>query len=330
MADLKIDHGKLLLGGNCDIQFMTSVQKITIIGAGIMGSGLATQFLTNDVEVVLVDHRSSNIDRAMSQIHDNILFLRPNADEDEIQTLVDEQIDTSLDQSDAVSNADLVLETISEELSAKRDLFEALEEDAPDEAILASNTSGIKITKIAAEVPHVAERIVGCHWWNPPYLMPLVEIVPGQETAQTTITRTKEFIEDIGKRPIVLNRDVPGFVWNRIQFAVLRECLHLVEEDVASAEDINAAVRDGYALRTAAVGPLETVDISGLELFQSISENLYPELCNAEEPHGVYEELLQEGRDGIADGEGFFSYNRSSEKIIQERDELLRAINNQK
>lgn len=306
---------------------MTSVQKITIIGAGIMGSGLATQFLSNDIEVVLVDHRSFNLDRAVTQIRDNLSFLWPNADEEEIQASINEQIETTLDQADAVSDADLVLETISEELEAKRELFKGLAEDAPDDAILASNTSGIRITKIAAEVPHVAKRIIGCHWWNPPYLMPLVEVVPGEETVQSTTTRTKQFIEDIGKRPIVLNRDVPGFVWNRIQFAVLRECLHLVEEDVASVEDINAAVRDGYALRSTVVGPLETVDITGLELYQSVSENLYPELCNAEEPHEIYEDLLREGRGGIADGAGFFSYDRSPEAVVQDRDERLRAIN---
>jgi len=305
---------------------MASESNVTVIGAGTMGHGLAVQFGLTGHDVVLVDHRDQNLEDARAQIDQAVEFLVDESliESEEADTVKD--ISFTLDRASGVVNADFVLETISESLDAKRELFTALVEEAPDDAVLASNTSGLRITDIAATVPNDADRVVGCHWWNPPYLMPLVEVVRGEETSDRTIERTQAIVESADRTPILVQRDVPGFVWNRIQFAVLRECLHIVEEGIASMEDVGRAVREGYALRTATVDPFETVDLSGVDLFRSIAAELNPDLCNDTEPSPLFDEYLDAGRTGVEDGAGFYEYDQSPEEVVTERDKRIAAI----
>ena len=305
---------------------MTEFSNVAVIGGGIMGSGLATHFAANDVNTTVIEHRESNVVDAKKRIKESVRFLRSETGTDISQESVFENLSFTLDPTTGVANVGLVLETISENLDAKRAVFRDIANATDDGTVLASNTSGIPITEIADGVPEAADRIIGCHWWNPPYLMPLVEVIKGEETAVETVDQVTTFVESVNRDPIVVNRDVPGFVWNRIQFAVLRECMHLVEEDVASLEDVNKAVRDGYALRTAVVGPFETVDLSGLELFQTIAGNLYPELSDADDPSRIFDEYLAEGRPGVEEGAGFFEYDRSGEEVVYQRDETIAAL----
>jgi 3-hydroxybutyryl-CoA dehydrogenase len=239
---------------------------------------------------------------------------------------VRDRIDYTLDTAAAVADAELVLETVSEALGVKERVFERLATAAPDDAVLATNTSSIPITDVAAAVPEAADRVVGCHWWNPPYLLPTVEVVRGTATSDETVDRTAAFVEAVNREPIRVERDVPGFVWNRIQFAVLRECAHLVSEGVASLPDVERAVRDGYALRTAVVGPFETADLAGLDLFRSIAANLYPHLSDAQEPGPLFEERLASGRGGVADGAGFHEYDAPEAAVVRRRNERVAAI----
>lgn len=234
-------------------------------------------------------------------------------------------IDYTLDRAAAVGKADLVLETIAEDLDAKRELFAALATEA-DDAVLASNTSRLPITKIAAEVPEVADRVVGCHWWYPPYLLRSVEVIPGERTSDRTVDRIQTFLEQVDRDPVLVQRDVPGFVWNRAQHAVIRECLHIVEKAIASPAAVNRAIRDGSATRTAAIGPLETVDIAGLELFRTSAEQVYPDLRDRDTPNPLYERRIAEGRTVIESGAGFFEYDRTSNEITADRDERVAAI----
>jgi len=304
----------------------TPPSAVGVVGAGTMGHGLALQFARHGAGVTLADHRESNLDDARAGVDDALAFLDAEgwltADPDAVR----DQIDYTLDTSAAVRGADLVIETVSEALSVKADVFETVAAAAPDDAVLATNTSGIPITDIAATVPAAADRVVGCHWWNPPYLLPTVEVVRGAETSDATVARTAAFVETVNREPIHVERDVPGFVWNRIQFAVLRECTHLVAEGVASLADVERAVRDGYALRTAAIGPFETADLAGLDLFRSIAANLYPHLTDADEPGPLFDERLDAGRGGVDDGAGFHEYDETPADVIRRRNELVSAI----
>jgi len=299
---------------------------VTVVGAGTMGHGLALQFARHGADVTLVDHRESNLDDARAGIDDALDFLDAEGWLDADPDAVRDRIGYTLDTVAAAGDAGLVIESVSEELSVKERVFDELAAAAPDDAILATNTSGIPITDVAAAVPAVADRVVGCHWWNPPYLLPTVEVVRGAETSDETVARTAAFVEAVDREPILVERDVPGFVWNRVQFAVLRECTHLVSAGVASLADVERAVRDGYALRTAAIGPFETADLAGLDLFRSIAANLYPHLSDADDPGPMFAERLDAGRGGVDDGAGFHEYDDAPEDVIRRRNERVAAI----
>ena len=298
-----------------------SQPDVAIVGAGAMGHGLAVQCLRHGLDVTLIDHRQANLDSALSSIRDTA-----DARIDDWPANAEDRLHTTLDLPAGVTSVDVVLETITEDVDAKRDLFSRLAEHAPSDALLASNTSSIPIGDIAAAVPEDADRVAGCHWWYPPYLLRPVEVVRGEATSDGTIARLEAFVEAVDRDPINVERDVPGFVWNRVQFAVVRECLHLVEEGVASVEDVNRAIRDGYATRTAAVGPFETMDIAGLDLFSTIAGDLFPELSDDDEPQSPLTDAVEAGRTGIDAGAGFFEYDESPEAVTGRRDERVAAI----
>lgn len=305
---------------------MHDLLDVSVVGAGAMGHGLALHCALEGADVTLVDHRQSNLDTARDRIGETVDFLAREGltDATADETLGD--VTLTLDLAEGVATADVVIETVSEDLTVKRDLFERLAGAAPDEAILASNTSSLSIDAIADAVPDDAGRVAGCHWWYPPYLLRPVEVVRGTHTDEKTVDRLCAFVETVDRDPVLVERDVPGFVWNRVQFAVVRECLHIVDEGLASAEDVNRAVRDGYATRTAAIGPFETMDIAGLDLFETICEELFPDLATDEGPQRPLRERVRDGRTGIGVGSGFFDYEDSPEAVTRRRDERVAAI----
>jgi len=305
---------------------MTSPNSVSIVGAGDMGHGLAVQFTRHGTDVTLIDHRQSNLDGAAANVLDVLEFLDEEGLGDLDPDAVLGDIEFTLDRNAGVSDADLVIETVTEDLGVKREVFSAVADAAPGDAILASNTSGIPITDIAEAVPEAADRVAGCHWWFPPYLLPTVEVVRGAETSDGTFERLAAFVESVDRDPIRVEKDVPGFVWNRLQLAVFREALHLLEREVASADDINRAIRDGWAIRSAAIGPFETMDIAELDLVSTVAEELNPHLCDDDAPSPLFEEYLSAGRAGIHDGAGFFEYDEDPGEVVRRRDETVAAI----
>ncbi|MFB6304260.1 MAG: 3-hydroxyacyl-CoA dehydrogenase family protein [Haloferacaceae archaeon] len=302
------------------------IERVTVVGGGTMGPGLAVQFARHGRDVFLVDHREANLEDARRAVDDALAFLADEGMLDADPDAVRDRISYTLDLAGAAAGSGLVLESVSEDLDVKAEVFETAADAAAERTVLATNTSGIPITDIGDRVPDAADRIVGCHWWNPPYLMPLVEVVRGAATSDAVVERTRAFVESVNRDPITVERDVPGFVWNRIQFAVLRECCHIVEEGVASVADVERAVRDGYALRTAAVGPFETVDLSSVSLFRAIAADLYPHLSDADEPSRLFDERVADGREGVATGEGFHEYDESLPEAVRRRDERVAAL----
>ncbi len=304
---------------------MHDATSLSVVGAGAMGHGLAVHCALAGLDVTLVDHRQANLDAARDRIREASAFLASEGLTDADPAEVLDGVDCTLDLAAGVADADVVIETISEDLDAKRELFIRLA-DATSDAVLASNTSGLSIDAIAEAVPDEAARVAGCHWWYPPYLLRPVEVVRGTHTADETVARLRAFVERVDRDPVLVERDVPGFVWNRVQFAVVRECLHIVEEGVASVEDVNRAVRDGYATRTAAIGPFETMDIAGVGLFGTIAEELFPALSDVDVPQKPLRERVESGRTGIDVGGGFFDYDESPEDVTRRRDERVAAI----
>ena len=194
---------------------------------------------------------------------------------------------------EALAGAALVVETIAEDLEAKRELLRRVEGWCTPDAIIASNTSSLRIADLAEALERPG-RLAGLHFLKPAHLTAVVEVVPGPATGEATVAALREVAERMGKAPLV-SRDVPGFIWNRIQFAVLRECLHMLEEGVADAASIDAAVADGLAPRWMAAGPLATADLGGLGTFATVSRRLFPHLADGHEAPAVLEEAAASG-----------------------------------
>ena len=305
---------------------MSETYQVAIVGAGAMGHGLAVQCAVTGHDVWLVDHRQANLETARNRIRQAIGFLTDQGLLDRDVEAVLNRIEFTLQTRTGADSADIILESISEDLTEKQDLFAELATVSPADAVLASNTSSLPITEIAKSASEAADRIAGCHWWYPPYLLRPVEIIAGEETTPETVAQLEAFVEAVDRDPVLVERDVPGFVWNRVQFAVIRECLHIVAEGIASVEDVNRAIRDGYATRTAAIGPFETMDIAGLDLFAAIAADLYPNLASDNIPQETLTERVNRGQTGIDAGEGFFPYDIGPEKVRRNRDEMIAAI----
>ena len=304
---------------------MQDATDVTVVGAGAMGHGLALHCALSGLDVTLLDHRQANLDDARERIRAAVSFLASEGLTEANPDAVVDDIGFTLELDASVVGADIVVESVSEDPAVKREVFEAVAEVTED-AVLASNTSSLSIDAIADAVPDDAHRVAGCHWWYPPYLLTPVEVVRGSETSDETVDRLVRFVERVDRDPILVERDVPGFVWNRVQFAVLRECAHIVETGVASVADVDRAVRDGYALRTAAVGPFETADLSSLSLFRTVAAGIYPSLSDASEPGPAFDDRIGDGREGVAAGAGFHDYVESQREAVRRRDERVAAL----
>jgi 3-hydroxybutyryl-CoA dehydrogenase/5-formyl-3-hydroxy-2-methylpyridine 4-carboxylate dehydrogenase len=216
----------------------------------------------------------------------------------------------------ALAGADFVLEAVPEKLELKQELFPQFEAAAGPDAILASNTSGIPITKIASVCAR-PERVVGMHWSNPPHLIPMIEVIPGEQTSQATLDATAALVRRIGYHP-VLEKEVPGFVENRILYAILRECLDLVDRGIIDPEGLDLNVRWGIGYKLAVIGPMELLDMAGLDIYNAVGSYLNGDLSTTSEVSPTIHKLIESGRLGMKTGGGIYDYT-------PERIEELRA-----
>jgi 3-hydroxybutyryl-CoA dehydrogenase len=239
-----------------------------------MGAGIARVFAEAGASVRLMARRESSLEQARERLGDAQILLT-----------------TSLD--DALEGADFVLETIVEDASAKRDVLARAEQLAP-EAILATNTSSLPLAPLAEGLQR-PERFAGLHWINPPELIELVEVVAGSETSEETVETLAGWTEALGKVPVVVRRDTPGFIVNRLQYALLREAYALVDAGVCTFEDVDRAITHSLGPRWAAIGPFETMDLAGLDVHTAVAANLWPELSNTTEPSPSLEAARERG-----------------------------------
>ena len=309
---------------NLQIKNFDSIQTVAVIGAGTMGAGIAGEFARLGCTVRLMDVNSDLVRRGLQHarhaaralVHAGRLTAsRSRAALDRIHPT------TALDA--ACDQVDLVVEAVSESLPLKQQLFRRVEALCPRHALLASNTSGLSITRIARGTKR-PERVAGMHFWNPPHLVPLVEITKGRSTSDATARALLAVCRRMGKRPILVRHDIPGFVGNRLQFAVVREALHLLEQGVASAEDIDTAMTAGPGLRYGLLGPLRTADLGGLDVFHAISGYLFPELSAAGKPSKLLASLVRQHKLGVKTGTGFYRYSPTDlRRILARRDRVL-------
>ena len=303
------------------------IKNIGVLGAGLMGHGIAQLLSVGGCRVRLFDDDPQVLATALQRMADNLqVFLR-------LGMITQGEIDLALarvtladDLADLCLGQDLVIEAVSENLEIKRKVFASLEALTIPECILASNTSAISIGKIAQNLTRPG-RVVGAHFWNPPHVVPCVEVIRGPQTEDAVMEAVFALLRRVGKRPVRVQKDVPGFVGNRMQHALWREAIALVEEGIASAEDVDEVVRYSFGLRLAFLGPLATADLAGLDLTYEVHKDLFPHLDRSTEPSPLLTEKIEQGELGAKSGQGFHKWTPEKlRQVVSRRDEVLLRI----
>ena len=303
---------------------LSQIKRVAVIGAGIMGHGFAQVFAQKGYSVFLYDIDEKILKSALARMATGLdTFIEYGVIRSKEKKTTLERITTTINLEEAVGKADFVLEAVPEIMDLKKDTFAKLDRLAPPHAILASNTSGLSITEMGS-VTQRPEKTIIVHGINPPTIIPVVEIVRGEKTSDKTAEICYRLLLKLGKRPVRVLKEIPGFLFNRLQLALWREALYCLENGVATAEDIDNVVKTGYGFRLANLGPLETSDFGGLDTFYRLAQNLFPDLSAAQSAPAVLEKLVQAGKLGVKTGEGFYSYPPGVVKRkIRERDRRL-------
>ena len=299
------------------------IKKVGIVGAGTMGTGVAEIFAQFGYTVILYNRSKAGMERAVERLQSKIA-VAPAPIETETDA-TGAKIYTTHDLT-ALTQVDLISESIAENLEVKQDTFRKLDEICDAKTIFTTNTSGLSISQIATAVSH-PERFAGVHFFNPPEIVPAVEVIKGAETSDATCEGLLDLLKLMKKQPILVQKDVPGFVASRLQFAVVREALHLVEEGIASPADIDAVMKHGLGLRWALLGPLEIADLGGLDIFNTVGSYVAKSMSNATDSPKVLQDLVAAGKLGAKSGSGFYDYPPGkANALIAERDEKLLEI----
>ncbi len=293
-----------------DSSIDSKVTVAGVIGTGLMGVGIATQCALHGLRTIVHDVDAARLASVAAKAR---AVLDELIDAGRIDAAAREaalaRIETSA-QLDVMAQAQFVFEAVPEVLDLKHRLYAQLDAVLAPDAILASNTSGFEPERLAHAL-RAPERFVIAHFWNPPHMIPLVEVVPGSATAPAVTARTEALMHEIGMEPVVLAKAIPGFVGNRLQFAVLREALNIVRSGAASPEVVDRVMKASLGRRWSIVGPLESADMGGLDTFVDISSHLMPELAKDEDVIDLLREQVNAGRVGVRTGAGFYEWDEA-------------------
>jgi 3-hydroxybutyryl-CoA dehydrogenase len=283
--------------------------RIAVIGAGLMGHGIAQVFALAGHDVTIYDSFAATLDSANTRILANLKDL---GDDESAVNRVTPQADLAA----AVRDADYVVEAVVEDLPLKQKIFAEVEKHARPDAILASNTSVIPITQIMQGLTR-RERALGTHWWNPPFLVPLVEVIETQWTSPAAVDFTMKLHADAGKTPAHVKKDVPGFIGNRLQHALWREAIALVEHGICDAETVDNVIKAAFGRRLAVLGPLENADMVGTDLTLAIHKTVLGDIDSRPAPSPYLEKLVKDGKLGFKSGEGFRKWTPAQQTALR-------------
>ena len=309
--------------GQCNVR-----SRAAVVGAGRMGHGIALEAARGGFDVAIYDAQPGRAEAAISEAADdaNDLVAAGLIQASDIPTIVGRLLPVT-DLATAADGAEVVFEAVAEDLEIKRGVFARLDRAAPAATLLLSNTSSLAISDIAAACER-PERVALAHWILPPHLIPAVEVAPGPQTSPATIAAVCALLERLGKWPVVLEREMPGYLINRLQFALLREAMDLVGQGVASAEEIDRAVRGSIARRMPVMGLFGQADLAGLDVYRQIFRYLAADLSKSAGPPQALDDAVRAGNTGAAVGQGFYSWSadQRDEALRRRNDELIRLL----
>jgi len=297
---------------------VADIRNISILGTGAMAPGIAQLCAQSGYNVSMWGRTDQSLHRGFNLLQANLQTCLEN----DLLRKGDEQLVLSRIKGvksleEAAKDAHFVIEAVAEDMVIKKDIFSRLDAVCPRESIFASNTSGLSITEIASATRR-PDRVIVTHFWNPPHLIPLVEIVRGRKTAGKVAKVTTELMVIIGKAPVLVQKEVPGFIGNRLQFALLREALYLVEQGVASMKDVDNVVKWSFGRRLPITGPIESADLGGVDVFLAISEYLMKDLCRATDPSPLLVDCARKGCLGTKNGKGLYDWTPESIAEVQQ------------
>ncbi|RUV30685.1 MULTISPECIES: 5-formyl-3-hydroxy-2-methylpyridine 4-carboxylate 5-dehydrogenase [unclassified Mesorhizobium] len=300
------------------------IKRAALIGLGTMGPGIAARLSRGGLDVAAYDVSDVAVERASGMLDiagailDRLDIKAPASGAGTVRFV--------RTLAEAVDGAELVIENVPENIDIKAETYRAIDPLIGSSAIVASDTSGIPITKLQAHISH-PERLVGMHWSNPPHIIPMIEVIGGEKTAPETVATIRDLIRSIGLLPVVVKKDVPGFVENRVLYALLREAVDLVERGVIEPEDLDTCVSWGIGYKVAVIGPMALLDMAGLDIYKSVSSFLNADLSNRDDVAPMVLEKTGASKFGIKSGEGMFSYTPEQIKALQgERARKLVAV----
>lgn len=308
-----------------------TIQTAAVIGTGMMGPGIAMTLALGGVGTTILSRAADSARQGLEKALGQAQLLGENglADPDAVAR-APRLLHASTAFDDAVRHVDLVIESAPEDMEFKQNLFARMDSLAKPEAILATNTSGLSITAIQSKCSR-PERVLTAHFWNPPHLMPLVELVKGDRTAPEVVEQVRALLVRCGKIPVVVRKDRPGQLGNRLQMALVREAVHIVQEGIAGVEDVDLAARAGFGLRLPAYGILEHQDMVGLDMSYAIIDYVARDLLNEPRAPGLLRELRDAGKLGVKTGQGFYDWSKkSAEEVRARRDAFVLAVRKQK
>lgn len=292
-------------------------ETAAVIGTGMMGPGIAMSLALGGVRAAILSRSAESAAAGLAKARQQLKLLEENGlVAPERAAAAAQRISATADFDSAVSSADLVIESAPENMAFKQDLFRRLDSIAKPAAALASNTSGLSITAIASACTR-PERVITTHFWNPPHLMPLVEIVCGEKTDRTLAEALRQLLAACGKKPVVVKRDTPGQLGNRLQMALVREAAHIIEAGIADAEDVDEVVRNSFGLRFPVYGLLEHMDMVGLDMSGAICDYVSTDLYNEPRAPQIVRDKMAAGDLGVKTGRGFHDWSKRDANAVK-------------
>lgn len=298
------------------------IRKVAIIGMGTMGPGMAARLARGGLAVMAHDVAPAALERARGMqaqaegVLDALGIAAPAAGGG--------TVGFTTDLAEAVAGADLVIENVPERIEIKAEVYGRIDGLIGSGVIVASDTSGIPITRLQAHLSHPG-RMVGMHWSNPPHIIPMIEVIAGAATAPETVAAIRDLIRGLGLLPVMIRKDVPGFVENRVLYALLREVVDLVERGVIAPEDMDTCVSWGIGYKLAVVGPMALLDMAGMDIYHSVASFLNADLADRKDVAPLVEERIAAGRLGIKSGAGVYDYTPERIAALQ-RDRARKLV----